>query len=167
MNSFRMKFSNTEQNCQVASPYIRSSSVVETNNIFIPRPGYNPNGYPYFTDNNFAQMNSNCRHSLQKHMSMNKSSDELYERIKSPAINSNIDDNHPNMSMGQIQSRERENMFHENNDDKCDAAEAITRFDQEVSCDSDPESYLHSNSDLEETKNNSAASIDLNNDNST
>ena len=149
-----MQSSNIEHNAQVTSPFIRSSSVVESSNIFVQPPGYNHNG------------NANYRNSLQKNMSMNKSSDELYERIKSPAIISNSYDN-PNISIGLVQSRERETTFHDNNDDKCDAAEAITRFDQEASCDSDPESYLHSNSDLEETKNTSATSIDLNHDNST
>ena len=95
---------------------------------------------------------------------MNKSSDELYERIKSPVIASNSYDN-ANMCYGLVPSGEP--TYHDNNDDKCDVAEAITRFDQEASCDSDPESYLHSNSDLEETKNTSATSIDLNHDNST
>ena len=161
-----MQSSNVEHNAQVTSPFIRSSSVVESSNIFVQPAGYNHNGHQYFIDNTYAQRNVNYRNSLQKNMSMNKSSDELYERIKSPAIVSNSYDN-PNISIGLVQSRERETTFHDNNDDKCDAAEAITRFDQEASCDSDPESYLHSNSDLEETKNTSATSIDLNHDNST
>ena len=162
-----MQSSTNEHNAQVASPFIRSSSVVETGNFFMQPASYNQNGYPYFRENMYGQRNANCRNSLQKNISMNKSSDELYERIKSPAIVSNSYDN-PNITIGLVQSRQQlETTFQDNNDDKCDAAEAITRFDQEASCDSDPESYLHSNSDLEETKNTSATSIDLNHDNST
>ena len=73
-----------------------------------------------------------------------------------------------NTGYGLVNAMQKEDSLHQNNDDKYDATEAITRFDQDTSADSDPESYLHSNSDLEENKHNSSTSIDnINHNNST
>ena len=123
--------------------------------------------HAYRIESAFYHGNTNCRNSLQKQFSINKSSDELYERIRSPIAqaennffiypNANYD---CRMASG-IHNGESTN---NNVDNNCDTAEAVTRFDQENSADSDPESYLHSNSDLEENKNNFSTSTEKKSD---
>ena len=129
---------------------------------------HNHPNHPYVIGTPCSHKSINGRNSLQKHLNRNKSSDELYERIRSPTIALNESNTfvytNANIGYGLV----KEDSSHLNNDDKYDATEAITRFDQDTSADSDPESYLHSNSDLEENKNISSTSIDnINRNNST
>ena len=125
---------------------------------------------PYNMEGCFSHGNSNCRNSLQKHLGMNKSSDELYERIRSPITqpeDSLFIYPEANFDYRMASRIYNGDPSHQNVDGNCDTAEAVTRFDQDNSADSDPESYLHSNSDLEENKNNSCTSVENNQDIST
>jgi hypothetical protein len=119
--------------------------------------------YPYQIENCISSGNGNCRNSLQKHLDVNKSSDELYERIKSP-ITPTDNGHHPfilppaTFDYHVVNGIDKNTACHQHqnaaNNEGDVTEEAITRFDQEnYSADSDPESYLHSNSDLGEPKN--------------
>ena len=148
---------------------MRASSVTESRNLIVQNQTHNQQVNPYLIENCFSHSSTNCRNSLQKHLTMNQSSDELYERIKSPTscIEGNVF-GHPNANTNKgysmLNTEQKETSMHQAPiNDACDPVEeAVTRFDQENSADSDPESYLHSNSDLEENKNISFASIDNN-----
>ena len=136
-----------------------------------------PSQYPYQIENCIARGNGNCRNnSLQKHLSQNKSSDELYERIKSPITPTDNEYHpfiHPSTTttfdyhiFNGIHNRAVPH-HHQNRDSNGSGAaeEEVTRFDQENSAaDSDPESYLHSNSDLEEHKNTTCMPTESNKD---
>jgi hypothetical protein len=154
-----------DEKLQVSSPFIRASSVLESNNYNVPHQKHNHQIHPYVIEHPFSHKSNNGRNSLQKHLNRNKSSDELYERIRSPTIalkqsNTFVYTN-SSIGYGLENSIQKEDSMDQNNDDKYDATEAITRFDQDTSADSDLESYLHSNSDLEENKNSSSTtSID-------
>ena len=169
--TYRVPSTNHDNKLQVSSPFIRSSSLMcESENVMMRHPSLNQQGPPHLVDeSSFSQRINNCRNnnSLQKHLSMNKSSDELYERIRSPTkINACNEENHfmhpATHGYALVNSMQNETSLRDCRNNKRDSAEAVTRFDQENSAaDSDPESYLHSNSsDIDDNKNASSTSID-------
>ena len=167
-----MPSTKLDEKLHVSSPFIRASSVLESNKYHVQHQNHIHQIHPYITETPFSHKSISGRNSLQKHLNRNKSSDELYERIRSPTMalkesNTFVYTN-ANTGYGLINAMQKEESLHQKNDDNYDATEAITRFDQDTSADSDPESYLHSNSDLEENKHNSSTSIDnINQNNST